>query len=213
MWCCSASMCKAMIQNVVFDMGQVLAHYDPAAIVAAFGLEGKDAELVRQAVLEGKEWQGLDLGIHTEDTMVGPICRRQPERLHAVAEKILLSWVQYFPSIPAMEPVVRSIHEAGYSLYLLSNISKNFRHHLGEYPALAYFQGYLLSGEERLVKPDPAIYRRFFERFTLSPEECFFIDDRPDNIAAAQTLGMDGFVYGGEVPPLFAALRKAGVRI
>ncbi|MBC8532051.1 HAD family hydrolase [Gehongia tenuis] len=202
-----------MIRNVVFDMGQVLGCFDPPAIVAAFGLEGEDADRVRRAVFEGEEWQGLDLGIHTEDTMIEPVCRRLPPRLRESAAKVLLGWIQYFSPIPGMEPVTQALHESGYRLYLLSNISRNFRRHIGQYPALAHFDGCLLSGEERVVKPDPAIYRRFFERFDLRPEECFFIDDRPDNIAAGAAFGMRGFVYGGEIPPLLTALRDAGLAI
>ena len=52
-----------------------------------------------------------------------------------------------------------------------------------------------MSAEEKLLKPDPAIYRRLFERFDIRPEESFFIDDIQENIDGAKACGMDGYCF------------------
>ena len=57
-----------------------------------------------------------------------------------------------------------------------------------QYPFLKDFDGKIISGRDFLIKPDPAIYELAISRFNLIPEETLFIDDRLDNIEAAQNL-------------------------
>lgn len=66
---------------------------------------------------------------------------------------------------------------------------------LGEWPFLEKFDGVVVSGLERLVKPDPRLYRVFCERYSLSPDMCVFIDDSEPNIVAARKFGMNGIHF------------------
>ena len=59
------------------------------------------------------------------------------------------------------------------------------------------FDGMIISGREKLIKPDPAIYRLLLSRYGLNAAETVFIDDRAENIRAAQSVGMQGIVYQG----------------
>lgn len=61
---------------------------------------------------------------------------------------------------------------------------------LPTWPFLEKFDGVIVSGLERLVKPDPRIYRVFCERYSLAPDSCVFIDDSEANIIAARKFGM-----------------------
>jgi len=61
---------------------------------------------------------------------------------------------------------------------------------LGEWPFLEKFDGVVVSGLERLVKPDPRIYQLFCERYGLAPESCVFIDDNEVNVISARKFGM-----------------------
>jgi FMN phosphatase YigB (HAD superfamily) len=62
---------------------------------------------------------------------------------------------------------------------------------LGEWPFLEKFDGVIVSGLERLVKPDLRIFRLFCERYALAPESCVFIDDSEPNVVAARKFGMN----------------------
>ena len=57
-----------------------------------------------------------------------------------------------------------------------------------DYPFLKLFDGLLISGEDKLMKPDSAIYELAKNRFNLNPEETIFIDDKRENIEAAKGL-------------------------
>ena len=81
------------------------------------------------------------------------------------------------------------VKNLNYSCYVLSNWSAETYEGMEEtYPFLKDFDGKIISGRDFLIKPDPAIYELAISRFNLVPQETLFIDDRLDNIEAAQKL-------------------------
>ena len=64
-------------------------------------------------------------------------------------------------------------------------------------PRLERFSGIVVSGRERLTKPDPAIFRVLLERYGLRGADALFVDDAPANVAAAASLGMDTHLFRG----------------
>ena len=85
--------------------------------------------------------------------------------------------------------VFYKIKELHYPCFVLSNWSAETYEGMEEtYPFLKDFDGKIISGRDFLIKPDPAIYKLAISRFDLIPQETLFIDDRLDNIEAAQKL-------------------------
>jgi len=81
------------------------------------------------------------------------------------------------------------LKELNYPCYILSNWSaETYEGMEQKYPFLKDFEGKIISGRDFLIKPDPAIYELAISRFDLVPQETLFIDDRLDNIEAAQKL-------------------------
>ncbi len=77
-----------------------------------------------------------------------------------------------------------------YECYVLSNWSwETFQGMDKDYPFLNKFDGLIISGKEKLIKPDEKIYKLAINRFNLVPEETVFIDDKKENIEAANNLG------------------------
>lgn len=201
-----------MIRNLVFDMGRVLTRFEPDEISAVF-FEPEDTPAARREIFESPYWTELDRGTLTEETMIPLVCQRLPERLHGRAAELLLHWREHMTQMPDLVPLIHALRRDGYPLYLLSNAGISMLEFTHKLPVLRDFSGILFSAEVKLIKPDPRIYLAFFRRFSLAPQECFFIDDLPDNIRAGRDLGMEGFVYAGETEPLYRALREAGVSV
>ena len=85
--------------------------------------------------------------------------------------------------------IFHKVKELNYPCYILSNWSaETYEGMEDQYPFLKEFDGKIISGRDFLIKPDPAIYELAISRFDLIPEETLFIDDRLDNIQAAQNL-------------------------
>ena len=85
--------------------------------------------------------------------------------------------------------ILKKLKDKNYDCYVLSNWSaETFEGMADDYPFLKLFDGLLISGEDKLIKPDHAIYQLARDRFNLNPEETVFIDDKQENIEAAKGL-------------------------
>ena len=85
--------------------------------------------------------------------------------------------------------ILKKLKDKNYECYVLSNWSaETFLGMTDDYPFLKLFDGLLISGEDKLMKPDSAIYELAKNRFNLNPEETIFIDDKLENIDAAQKM-------------------------
>ena len=85
--------------------------------------------------------------------------------------------------------ILKKLKDKNYDCYVLSNWSaETFAGMIDDYTFLKLFDGLLISGEDKLIKPDHAIYQLARDRFNLNPEETVFIDDKLENIQAAQEM-------------------------
>ncbi len=87
--------------------------------------------------------------------------------------------------------ILMKLKQDNYECFVLSNWSaETFAGMTDDYPFLKLFDGLLISGEDKLIKPDSAIYELAINRFNLNPNETIFIDDKLKNIQAAQNLNL-----------------------
>lgn len=203
-----------MIHHIIFDMGNVLAYWNPRKIVARCGLSTEDSELLHREVFCGLEWVAMDHGIMSQQEGWEHICRRLPERLHdATADCVFRWWVPPLDPVPGMADLVREIKAMGYGVYLCSNATSTLHQYFHRIPGSECFDGKIVSEDVRLLKPQHEMYECLFETFNLKPEECFFIDDSAPNIEGAYALGMPGAVFLDDMPRLRRELRAASVPV
>jgi 2-haloacid dehalogenase len=89
--------------------------------------------------------------------------------------------------------ILAALKKRGTRLLALTNWSQEtFPIARQRFDFLTWFEGIVVSGEERLIKPDPRIYQRLLERYAVDPARALYIDDSARNVAAAQALGMQG---------------------
>lgn len=91
--------------------------------------------------------------------------------------------------------LIEKLKRNGYKIYGLSNTNIQFYEYIKKSDIGVYFDGFIISAEEKLLKPDKEIFERLFEKFSLNPQECFFIDDTEQNVIAGRECGMQGFVF------------------
>tara|TARA_B100000700_G_scaffold213869_1_gene235155 strand:- start:528 stop:1124 length:597 start_codon:yes stop_codon:yes gene_type:complete len=86
--------------------------------------------------------------------------------------------------------ILKKLKKNSYECYVLSNwSSETFKGMMEEYKFLKLFEGIIISGNEKIIKPDPEIYKIAIKRFKLEPKNSLFIDDKLINISAAEKLG------------------------
>lgn len=201
-----------MIKNVIFDMGQVLIHWTPELYLSAYDLSQEDRELLRQELFRSVEWVALDHGTISEEDALDAICCRVPRKLHGVVEELVTGWWrQPMHPMEGMAELIARLKAKGYGIYLLSNAGLPLRRYFRWIPGSEYFDGIMVSSEEKLLKPQHEIFRALFQRFDLKPEECFFVDDSPANVEGAACCGMTGTVFRGDVNRLQRDMMNAGM--
>ena len=202
------------IRNVVFDMGNVMIHFDPAAFIDRENItDPDDRRLIMNELFLSVEWAQMDAGILTEETAEPLIMKRIPERLQPVARNLLYNWAIPRAEIDGMKELVIELKDAGYGVYLLSNASAAQHRYWPLVPVSEYFDGKLISCDVKVVKPMWEIYQMFTDRFALDPEECMFIDDAPANVAGAIACGWKGIVFHGDAGELRKKMRELGIAV
>ncbi|MCX6569309.1 MAG: HAD family phosphatase [Candidatus Aminicenantes bacterium] len=107
--------------------------------------------------------------------------------------------------------VLAGVKAAGYKTLLLSNTDpERFGFVRRRFPEVLFFEGYVLSYELKLLKPDPAIYFAAARLAGVPPRECVFIDDMEENVEGAVAAGLAGILYR-PATDLAAELRKLGL--
>ena len=198
------------IRNFVFDLGNVAVLYDPPAMLRDFHLTEEETALFVRTVFLGPAWRRYDGGEGDKKTLLAPVAKTLPPKLREICLGFACSpdlERDFMPPTPGFEALANALADRGASLYLLSNAGFDIRRLTDTLPALRRFSGIYISSEHRLLKPDPAIYRSFFETFALSPETCVFTDDAPANCAAAEALGMRAVRFNALTDPM-EALRE-----
>lgn len=181
---------------VIFDLGGVLIDWDPRNLyrrLFAGDLAAMERFLTEVCTPDWNKQQ--DAGRPFAEAEAALIAQF-PEQ-----EVMIRAWRKGFQEmIPgALEDVVEiltALRARGTPLYALSNWSaETFLEMPARFPFLNWFRDIVVSGQERVIKPDPQIYRILLERNGIAPEEAAFIDDSPANVAAADALGLRGLHF------------------
>lgn len=201
------------INTVVFDLGEVLIDWNPRYLYRKiFESERKMEQFLAEVCHH--EWNRAQDGGRTFAEAVGKQVEKYPEyeqEIRAYANR----WEEMLGGThQANVAVLEKLHQQQrYPLYAITNWSaETYPIAIRKYRFLQYFRDVVVSGEEKLLKPDPAIYQLLLERNQLSAQQCVFIDDTKANVAGAQALGMAGIHLQPDTD-LAAELRKLSVAV
>lgn len=202
-----------MIRNVVFDMGNVLIRFDKDAFMDQYKVPDEFRPLLMREVYNSLEWSQMDRGSLTDAQAAEIMCRRIPQELHDTVHKLVSMWDRPIIPVDGVADIIRELKDMGCGLYLLSNASIRQHDYWPRVPCSELFDGTLISADVKLVKPQPEIYRRLFEKFSLVPEECVFIDDSTLNAEGAVWCGMQAIVFHDDAKKLRYDLRSIGIPV
>ena len=200
------------IDTVVFDIGNVLIPWDPRWLFRQLLPDDAAVERFLHDV-DFNAWnRAHDAGLPFAEGIAAhsvafPHYRSLFEAFHARWEETT------GPPIEGSVALARELRQGGYRTLALTNFSaETFPRALKQHPYLGEFEGIVVSGDERLMKPDPAIYRLLCDRYRVEPARAVFIDDSRANVDGARAVGMHG-VHFESPPQLRDALRVLGVRV
>ncbi len=203
-----------MIRTIVFDMGRVLIHWSGDMLMEKYSLPEEDLAILNRVVFGSIQWVQLDRGTITEEQALEVFYPKLPKHLHEIAKELVCFWwKQPFRPIAGIAELIRELKTRGYGIYVLSNAGLPLRQYWPRLPGAEYFDGVMVSSEEKLLKPQSEIFRTFLARFDQNAEECVFIDDIPANAEGAVCCGMQAIVFRGDVQALRQELVAMGVSL
>lgn len=177
--------------SVIFDVGHVLYDWDPRVLYERLFDDEQALDVFLNQVAT-REW-------HFQHDAGRPFAETSAElsALFPQHAAMIALWGPRFSEqipgpIPGMMAIVEELDAAGVPLFAITNFSGEFFAPFRAREAALFdrFRDIVVSGDERLVKPDPAIYRLALTRFGVSAEQALFVDDNAANIAGARGVGL-----------------------
>ena len=184
-----------MIKNLIYDFGRVLVTYDFEHI-SSFGFASEeDLQSFVHIVSDPAFVRRCDLELIPFEDLIREMQHTYPQW----KEQWQLFYDRYLEFVtgemPGMHAYMTELKARGYKLYGLSNWCSTIYRVMKEYKIFNLLDGFVVSSDYQVVKPDPAIYRVLLDKYDLKAEECVFADDRADNVEAAQQVGMQAIVF------------------
>jgi 2-haloacid dehalogenase len=183
--------------TVVFDLGGVLVDWDPRYLFRRLLPDEATVELFLAQVCTA-EWNAAQDAGRSWSDAVAEASARFPDHAELIA-----AYDERWPEtvggdIAGSVAVLRDLRERGIQLYALTNwSSEKFDLTFPMFEWLSWFDGIVVSGRERVVKPDPRIFAILIDRYELDPASTIYIDDVGANIDAARAAGMTGVLFTG----------------
>jgi len=202
-----------MIDTIIFDLGNVLIRWDPGVVYKEYFKTEDELKYFFEHVctLEWNEEQDKGRPIETATEL---LVKEHPSHEEAIRmyygrwKEMILGPVDGTPEI------LNSLHQKqNQRLLALTNWSAElFPYALENFDFLGFFEGILVSGEEKMKKPDLEIYRRFEEKFPIDRTKSVFIDDSAKNIAGAKEAGWN-VIHFKNASQLETELNNLGITV
>lgn len=196
--------------TVVFDVGNVLLRWDPRNLYRTIFDDEAQMEWFLSNVCtspwnleqdRGRDWEEAVILLAKDYPDHEPAIRAFHERWEETVSGVIDENVA----------LLARLRDAGVPNYCITNFSSpKFTLSKQRYPFLNGFDGTIVSGDERVLKPEPEIYNLLLSRYGLTAEDCIFIDDSKANVEGARAVGMHA-IHFAEPMDLAAELRRYGI--
>lgn len=184
-----------MIKAIIFDFGRVITAQKPLSLFRSYEIElGLDPDTINSIMFDSQAWQDALLGRKTTEEfwhLIGP------ELGLNTADEVNRFRRRYHADEAINEAVLDLIRKlrGRYKLAILSNAPPDLTRWLADWEMRDLFEVVFCSGDEGMIKPDPAAFKLTLERLGVGPVEAVFIDDTPEHVEAARKLGIQGIIF------------------
>lgn len=179
-----------MIKNIIFDVGNVIWKGNTKSTINYIKIDNLEDKDKVSKFFEG--FRLLDL----DEESIEEHYQKWKE-VSNLDDKYKYDLINYYKKREFNSEIINLINklkENNYGIYVLSNNNRKAINYLKICEETKNIDGWIVSYEYKLVKPDEKFYKVLFNKYNLKPEECFFVDDKEKNIQAGNRLGMHGHV-------------------
>jgi len=196
---------------VVFDLGGVLIDWNPRYMYRKLFAGDETAMEHFLATVCTQSWNEEQDAGRTFVEGCAILKEAHPEQAELIDAWFPRYEEMFGGPITGSVTILSELRDRNVPLYALSNWStETFPVAMRLFNFLRWFQGVMLSGEAKLLKPDPRLFQLLLERYAIDPKRVVYIDDHSHNVEAARKLGMHGIHFSGP-PALRSELRQIGL--
>src|SRR6056297_1035801 len=188
-----------MIDNIVFDLGNVLLDFTPENIINDYVFDDSKREEIYDNIFNSEEWIMLDRGTISKKEAISKFIDRQTKNKKEILT-IMNNWISYLKPINQNILVLKELYKKNINLYILSNFHKEaFLKVKSKYGFFDYFNGKVISYQVKTIKPEDKIYKLLLSKYNLDSQNTLFIDDSLKNIEIAQELNFKTIHFKDDV--------------
>lgn len=199
------------IKTIFFDLGGVLIDFSHEKMCQNIAKYCQlSPELVQAHIFEKDIGERYERGTIDSQTIHSHFC--QLSGLPLDFDQLMAAISDIFTPKLEMPPILEDLKKQNYSLFLLSNTCEaHFLHAKKSFDFLKLFDGYILSYENDVRKPEKAIFDIALQRSQTAREECFYTDDVSEYVHAAESYGIDSHLFEN-AEGLLVALENRGIK-
>lgn len=180
---------------VLWDIGNVIVRWDPRTLYSKIFPDPVERDRFLAEVCTPAWQHRHDLGLPMAEG-VAALSARRPQHADAIAAWEARWWEMFSGTIPETTAAIERLDARGTAQFGLSNAPAEIIDGvLAMHPCFARLRAIVVSGREKIAKPDPAIFALACERAGLGPEALLFVDDSRANIEAAARLGFHTHLF------------------
>ena len=184
-----------MIKAIIFDFGRVISAQKPASLFSIYENDlGLEPGTINSIMFNSKAWKDALLGSKTVEEFweeIGP-------QLNLNSRTEIDAFRRRYHADEAVNHSVVDLLQRLYGrhkLAVLSNSPPGLSQWLADWNLLYLFDTVFCSGDEGVVKPEPAAFKITLQRLAVEPEEAVFIDDTDEHVAASRKMGLQGILF------------------
>lgn len=184
-----------MIRAIIFDFGRVITAQKPPSLFRKYEDDlGLQPNTINSIMFDSQAWQDALIGRKTEEQFWHEI---GPELGLDNVDEIDAFRRRYRADERINEGVLNLVKQLNgrYKLAVLSNSPPGLMEWLTDWKIVGLFDVVLCSGDEGVVKPDPAAFEKTLERLGVQPGEAVFIDDAHEHVESARTCGLHAILF------------------
>ncbi len=183
------------VRNVIFDLGGVVFDWNPDHIVSRVQPNPELRAALKEALFGHSDWRLFDRGTLTEPELIERLQLRlgaTRQEVDAILDAVRNSLVEK----PETIKLLRALQGQGTPLYCLSNMPASVYTHLRQrHHFWDAFSGIVISGEVKMMKPEPEVFMHLLATFKLLAQETVFVDDLTANIESARRVGLHAICF------------------
>jgi len=199
-----------MIKAIIFDLGGVVFRDGTKYVIQEMKEKLKFSEKLATELLMGQESQDFRKGLLTSKEFWKYVQSKIPSQIKA--SEIKSMWYNNYITFPGILELFKKL-KLKFKLGIISgNIKERIEYLDKKYDFRKYFDVEVYSFDMRITKPDTLMWKKSLELFNLNAEECIYVDDNPESVGVANSLGFKAILFKN-VPQVKKELVKLGVKV